>query len=1593
MKCIDNNLLLFSFVHSDIPISVQFIFLFIEYCPLYLISLATPIRLLNHFLNETSVNQFAFLFRFHINTIILNQPISNIIAIVIISLILIFYWVINIFQSKTTSNKVSNIKWHNILYTIIYDIIVFRMGSFILIVILFNELVSSILHISTLNIILSIIITLLLVVFLFTLHYHISSYCIMFCLNNQDRINIVLNYPYNRNFSRQFDSYIMIYKIISGFNNAFYIAAKETQNHLDIFLNGLIVLLLLSFFIIFFNSLFINPAIEWFIFNRGVTFFRLSFIIMNFYSIVFEFFFLNATSSNFLIGIGIVISFIWSIITLLFFWRRVFQQYLNDGTLTFKKILLSLMINHHLGLLQINQKKLVDSIKNNFKLAFLTKNTSSSVSKDTATFNLMNTNTKSDIELFQIFNFFRKKQTNFLIDVFDKEYSDLLCLFYYYYKGKEVKYFSFYNSIKRKYKKDYNILSNITLFVKISLSFSNEKLSLYKYFLFDSKLSESIGTALNSFKSIFKIPNEMLKPKMIFDLAEKVNQLKSCSKNLLLNKDFDDNTYHTKQSNDQSLKLIRQQYKFCFIMRRYITETIINESLDSINYLDIELIEDYINNHYETDTILLMSIDLTRFSVKNDINLFKINKCGKELNAYENGYLANLFPKKFRREGIRAFERKLQHYVEPSIKTSLDYNNTQTTFEYFINSNTSSFIESFRYNFSIIPSLEENNILISGVYSTNETRIVLIKENSYNGDLIIENFSHCLSNWFIITPEWIQFANYCDVHITINQLFSKCSLIDKVDYDCLFIQSNVSAFTSLLNYQENEETFLTKQDYNDITEKLSIAKESKMKPVKFRLSFQFEINCNSKGKFKLFSISGLKTSSKNINNNNSIFTTTAADIVKNQANDILFDNLATTTQSSLSSSVGSLSYTERKKKQLSKQDKQVSQITKTFSKFSLLILIFNCVIILVCVIFMIIEIGLNRKLLVLSKIVCEFQSLRTNFGNTFLNIFSNICLADSRDNDFCQNGFVSFSKMLHQQHVMDPRYSMRELMISALKYKLVKLQGQTQTLKNEIYALKEIELENILQEKMEYVVLSIKDNHLIQINTMITFEEGLQNFINSASILDKAPDNFDNPKYPVFIITSKDFYSDFSNIHNQNLNNIQLEIYKLLLNFLNYTWGYINGENLLFKAFNRTESLNNNVLYSYIGLVIGLHMILALLCRYIIIIVEKLLQTFLQQIGKVIISKDNKQYFTKKMDSLLLLNSLYTKNPNSIIKKMQRNKKKIMKIYAIHNNTHYTKSKNNSNSNNNSDNNKTSKDELDKLINNSKVEIVNDKKEFKVVIKPFIWRTSLLFIIFFLSILVFDAILLDYFSTVILTYDYLISNIGIENQMYLNVAYPQIIGLLNLTQADLAKEIKLDSFDQDGVLNMKIREGIKFREAFLMQEYKHPNLFPLIDTYFGETCESIFKQTEDIIITNISQEMQLDYILFQIEMCKRYKLTTLKSFEFMYSDHNFRSQVIQNYLGSYSYEDLIKFNNHMDFFELYTLTLVNVRPLRTYIAEKILYVQMDSALSTFIQTIIGYLVFNIIADILLFFIIKIFILRTMNVLHQNLLHLSKCLNV
>ena len=193
---------------------------------------------------------------------------------------------------------------------------------------------------------------------------------------------------------------------------------------------------------------------------------------------------------------------------------------------------------------------------------------------------------------------------------------------------------------------------------------------------------------------------------------------------------------------------------------------------------------------------------------------------------------------------------------------------------------------------------------------------------------------------------------------------------------------------------------------------------------------------------------------------------------------------------------------------------------------------------------------------------------------------------------------------------------------------------------------------------------------------------------------------------------------------------------------------------------------------------------------------------------------------------------------------------------------------------------------------------------------------------------------------------------------------------------------------------MKIRETAAYIKSIQNQQVNSDSSFEVISDFFNaKDCSYIFKNVNNELTKNTSDIKGVDYFEMQSKLCEKFDIMSLDSFEYMFNDYILRVQKLQNLISAYTYDDLYAFNTQYEFYDLVTMILMNLQPIRNYIRNVLLDNLMSKTISDFITLIIIYLCANIVLDLSMFMVIRYKIAGKLDKMHKDLLMYNDCFSM
>lgn len=1222
--------------------------------------------------------------------------------------------------------------------------------------------------------------------------------------------------------------------------------------------------------------------------------------------------------------------------------------------------------------------------------------------------------------------------------------SSMMLLLYFRFHNKIYKFYRQYHKLLFKLKNTayHQVFINYInlLFASFTnINNDNNNISLYLHITTLSSLNSQIQSVLSSIKEFVLIEEEYNQYAQITQLASDLTNLHSNAQMILL--DAEETKGEVIDSNEQLTKKIKNVYLYDTIISKFIIEKILNKPLNSLSPIEPDQLTDYFSSHYSNDSFLILGVQ-NSFLTKESISTITILKSGHSLIEYEGRHFGKIIPHKLFTQANEIFLSLLRHY---NIETQL-----RNTFEFIINDNDNDYtVSSFKYKFDLLHALCNDTLLIYGFYSHPEKNIMLFEQNTSDSNLLILwRYSKSIQSLLLLPIKIIDKAKELQFYFTFKNLFtsikkscdSSCTNNDntnngKVDFECIFDLDHYSNLLELL--LESFELFASLETECFIEEIANVIVKIRAKSLKqIKLVFRniSTIHCNHNSPnnnstsstyssiIQVYSIKLLST-----NHHTNITASDLGDSINRSSCELSKENPAMihmTKEICSSSSIADnysmttiSSHIKTSKKSnmalltlySSQEDtqKKNNKFKNGLAWIMRTIISCNVIIIILCIAFLVIQIKQLQSLYSINHLYFQFKQLRIVFTHLFLTIFSNICIG-KKNTDTCFNAYIDYSQQFlnasaYTNNTINSNNGIEKemdfhliysLIFLELKYKATILINQFNDNKIEFYQYNHKEIIGILNQKMNYSqIVESNDELRIQVN-QITFDESIKNCLNSIQIILSHPDYVYT--HPIYILSYSNGMIDFSNVYKKNLGQIQIEIYGIIINFLSYTNVFNSGERLLMDNVGNVTSFSKALLMFSIGIIFLLNFLLFILCLYGFKLAQSLLVLICKDIIRLLSNKDVKSFFESRIDNLLIVNRLYAKNPNTIItallkaenhqlKKNKHLRSSVSNITPISQLPNQFKKKNL----------RSTMAKCLKLVpcTSNKDEERSNIFPIKQLIKPYRKLTKIIFALFFIIDLLFAWFVFNNFINVVNLSRYVQLNYIFENSIYTNIGITQIMGLLLMTNDDVAYDLGYNVQElNDSILNINNRDTFAYFDMLNTVEINNNKTYPHLSFLFKNSsdCLSFTTQINDSVVNSISLDQGINYTSIVVDICNKMNALSLPDFAFIYNDIMLKIRSLQVFRKQNSYNESENFNNSYQLFDLYTLALVILRPLRNYIKKTLLAERIDNQLRMFIVLMAIFLAVNIIMTGTIFLLIKCFIFRRLELTDQSFNSLKRC---
>ena len=973
----------------------------------------------------------------------------------------------------------------------------------------------------------------------------------------------------------------------------------------------------------------------------------------------------------------------------------------------------------------------------------------------------------------------------------------------------------------------------------------------------------------------------------------------------------------------------------------------INKDPTSILLINEEftIYEEMLDKQYHSEQYLKIMIDLKKMGTK-------IIKIGRDLNFLWDQNIDSMFPSQFNHIAKKNFYYDYETQ-EKNIGSQM--------FRFFIWDNTQN-LKQFIYLYKIYPKIKNDIAFLDGYYQLgNEPLLITEKDFSSNQENIIltskalqsllyinQDFINILEKFqcFINLNSFIHYKQNYTFHIKtyvkyLNTLSDK--LINMCSKEELsIIESLINDIKQLETANLNNKTYqfinlfsLTSEDLNFLKEyKIYTLKQVKDKKLVKEVSttrFEWEQEEN----FNLFSTQNMISSVINGFDTNSLIS------VPNVLDGLTLAGLS---------------------------NKRKNNIHKNQNNNNLVIIIFNLFVIIVAILGLIYENSLNNILLNKISFYKAVYSFNTLILNTMVSYYSMICFVKDKGKE-CVNEMKSYLTEIEFSEIYD-------LLEYEQNLKITNLSDRFKTLKKEVEKSKDNEIEIFLTSKKNEIHLFFDNNSLYySIASKQNFEYLMGSFINKLIITTNSDDFQTVDIYPILV--DDNFYPiHLYNSHNLiKLKSTQIYIYEIMISYLDYSNHFYDLQEVIEKKANEQITSNKVTLIIFIVALIFSNLLIMGICFYFFKNFKKLANSKLQFMEILLKNQENIEIINKKLQIISVLFKLYKQHPIKLLKKLSE-KMKNQTSKKEHNNVNNQK----------------------KLEEDYEIQKIKEKiHDFSFIINPFIVILSILVIFYIIYSILFLIISNMSFTElynvckIIESSSYSVLQFFIELgiiQLYKFVKIPET-ALYNTLWAIYHNKTKDDGENAFVDLLNIIQDTMQKEKSLkeLKTEIGNSNNIITLD------CLTLYSSIKDERLEIIFKEhKEIDYEQILINYCNSIPTLKYQTEELFIEDLAYSMMKLivvnyknKNYIPDYTPSELMSVT--IKSLEIY-------RPLKIFLGDYY-FSYLDYETKNHFYILLGFLLGNIILEIVYFLIIKIRIIDKIEIINKNLdklLIMLKCVN-
>ena len=1104
---------------------------------------------------------------------------------------------------------------------------------------------------------------------------------------------------------------------------------------------------------------------------------------------------------------------------------------------------------------------------------------------------------------------------------------------------QRIVFFVIFYNLVNKYKKFDKSIANQFLFLFEYINKGNEDfLKSYTEFIHSEKLITMISNFVDEYEHFILFSAKS--PKNVISIAKKFDKL---------------------TNNVDVIKILTTSSttNYQMLLLRFLYESVIHSPLpNSHDFFDVTVYNEFLDFHYKNDKMLLVKYSLMG-------NTTVIIKAGGDLKNTANKPLESLFPQYLKNYGISKF---IEFINKNNFK---DENNI---FE-FIVKNTSSpsdeYIESFRIQYVLYPSVETDEMIIAGDYIMSYEDLIIFERKGRKDYLY--SFSIGMEKLFGFSPSFFMSLRSNGKSFNFSSLFKRKKMQKETSdsqADYLYFFKSSQYINQLAEYIDEisdipNDTILR---LNDIKQFCRRNPEREMKLQK-RSTIHVEDSI-----FFIFYVKNDDKCKKGKKDENTIllgetanpyYTTPYGTNTNTNGNNTFnfgttMDSMSVSCSSSISSKTSSFA-TKIKMKKISTIEKTG---IKNINLFVRLISSFLIILVIISIIFLSLVVVQDKKFESLFFLFQKYKYYKRGIEIEPLRLFANICLYRIRFGD-CINFYSNYSEniaarnpsMENVQRINEVIYYQFQASFSSIQIALYQFQKDS-------FSIHIDELNAIYNYNTSiYTLEEGVDGNLNTIEIKNNFFDALKVYHNFFSQIIERGNLMKTPiKFVHFDVNTAKLDPDTLSF--EDLNNDSKYIYQIILNYPSIHKTIIDVQDMIESGFEKFLNSIENIIIIFFVILVVLHILLYCICFQFIKNYKKVIHQNYCKVIDIISSSIYLNYIHRLIENVRVLKQLYEEKPSSLANKINNDKENYKKAkkeelkqlqQQLPTKTH------------------TSSTSFSSSISSTTPSPPSSYSIYTPIVSPFLKIIIITFTVYFFITVIIFIIMYMMLIRLKRLVEYSNINAALDNYIYDNVNANQFSLLTNISTYELSGYIYGNSsinYILKGISEHYI--NLKKYELFINKNKDYSLIKDTVDL----SCENLHL-LNDTSIFLIKKYYDIDLSDFLIAFCGMNPIMEYKDPILIQKEICYLMQRLLTLNVLAEYQQKLYYLYNKEIYVLYNLVLFLNNIVRGYANDVMIPEKVTSISNQFQTAVILCLVFNCLCDIIIALILMFFVMNNM----------------